>query len=323
MFEDGVRVDAELTSPAERRVLARHMAGRALRGGLYLQGAFFLGSKLLYEWLRELPEDQRAGIGMTRVTHINDLPTGSTALAVSQRRHARFFNTCMMQTLLGAAVSDALDNGQVVSGVGGQYNFVAMAHRLADGRSVIMLRAVRESAGGASSNIVWNYGHTTIPRHLRDLVVTEYGVADLKGRSDEECIQALLQISDSRFQDELLAQARAAGKIDPQWEIPAQARRNTPERLVAALDLGDGIERFPRFPFGSDLDPTELRLAKALRSLKEKSSTLGGKLSLLGPLLRGGAGGEVDAALARMGLAQPADLKQRMIARLIAGALDP
>ena len=186
-----------------------------------------------------------------------------------------------------------------------------------------MLRAVRESAGGASSNIVWNYGHTTIPRHLRDLVVTEYGVADLKGRSDEECIQALLQISDSRFQDELLAQARAAGKIDPQWEIPAQARRNTPERLVAALDLGDGIERFPRFPFGSDLDPTELRLAKALRSLKEKSSTLGGKLSLLGPLLRGGAGGEVDAALARMGLAQPADLKQRMIARLIAGALDP
>ncbi|MCB1608541.1 MAG: acetyl-CoA hydrolase, partial [Xanthomonadales bacterium] len=323
VFEDGVRVDAELTSPAERRVLARHMAGRALRGGLYLQGAFFLGSKLLYEWLRELPEDQRAGIGMTRVTHINDLPTGSTALAVSQRRHARFFNTCMMQTLLGAAVSDALDNGQVVSGVGGQYNFVAMAHRLADGRSVIMLRAVRESAGGASSNIVWNYGHTTIPRHLRDLVVTEYGVADLKGRSDEECIQALLQISDSRFQDELLAQARAAGKIDPQWEIPAQARRNTPERLVAALDLGDGIERFPRFPFGSDLDPTELRLAKALRSLKEKSSTLGGKLSLLGPLLRGGAGGEVDAALARMGLAQPADLKQRMIARLIAGALDP
>ncbi len=321
VFEDGTRVDAELASPAERRVMAKHMAGRSLQGGLYLQGAFFLGTKLLYQWLRELPEAQRQGIGMTRVTHINDLPTGGTALAVVQRRNARFFNTCMMQTLLGAAVSDALENGQVVSGVGGQYNFVAMAHRLADGRSVIMLRAARETAKGAQSNIVWNYGHTTIPRHLRDLVVTEYGVADLKGRSDEECIQALLQVADSRFQQALLDQARAAGKIDPAWEIPEHARNNTPQRLSAALaQIGDG-NAFPRFPFGSDLDATELHLAVALKGLKARATTLGGKLSLLKPLLKGGDGPAVQAALARMELQQPQDFKQRVIARLIAGVV--
>ncbi len=321
VLDDDVRVDAELNSPAERRVLAAHMAGRSLRGGLYLQGAFFLGTKALYEWLRELPEDERLGIGMTRVTHINDLPIGSTALAVEQRRHARFFNTCMMQTLLGAAVSDALENGQVVSGVGGQYNFVAMAHRLADGRSVIMLRAVRETAKGAQSNIVWNYGHTTIPRHLRDLVVTEYGIADIRGRSDEECIQALLEISDSRFQQGLLDQARKAGKIDPRWEIPDRARNNTPQRLAAALQAHGERDLFPRFPFGSDLDATELRLAAALRRLKAKSATLGGKLSLLGSLLQGGSGPEADAALKRMGLDQPEGLKQKLIARLIAGVV--
>ena len=39
----------------------------------------------------------------------------------------------------------------------------------------------RDSAEGPQSNIRWSYGHTTIPRHLRDMVVTEYGVADLRG----------------------------------------------------------------------------------------------------------------------------------------------
>ena len=37
--------------------------------------------------------------------------------------------------------------------------------------------------GRTTSNIVWSYGHTTIPRHLRDIVVTEYGVADLREHS--------------------------------------------------------------------------------------------------------------------------------------------
>ena len=64
----------------------------------------------------------------------------------------------------------------------------------------------------AQSNIRWDYGHTTIPRHLRDIVVTEYGVADLRGKSDRDVIAAMLAITDSRFQDELMRQAKDAGK---------------------------------------------------------------------------------------------------------------
>ena len=104
-----------------------------------------------------------------------------------------------------------------------------------DGRSVLMLRATREARGRVESNIVWNYGHTTIPRHLRDVVVTEYGVADIRGASDEECIQRLLAISDSRFQDALADKARAAGKLARDWRIPEVWRRNTPEHLAQAL----------------------------------------------------------------------------------------
>jgi acyl-CoA hydrolase len=67
--------------------------------------------------------------------------------------------------------------------------------------------------GGIESNIRWNYGQTTIPRHLRDLYITEYGVADLRGKSDSECIEAMLSISDARFLDALCAEAKSHGKL--------------------------------------------------------------------------------------------------------------
>jgi hypothetical protein len=50
-------------------------------------------------------------------------------------------------------------------------------------RAVTALNSTHESNGRTTSNIVWSYGHTTSPRHLRDIVVTEYGVADLRGHS--------------------------------------------------------------------------------------------------------------------------------------------
>ena len=99
------------------------------RDGQYLHGAFYLGSHDFYDWLRNLGDDERRGIGMKRVGQVNELYGGNETLERLQRRDARFFNTCMMATALGAAVSDALDDGRVVSGVGGQYNFVAMGMR--------------------------------------------------------------------------------------------------------------------------------------------------------------------------------------------------
>ena len=90
--------------------------------------------------------------------------------------------------VLSRRMDDGLEDERVVSGVGGQYEFVTMAHALPDGRSVIMVLATRTSGGEVYSNIVWSYGHCTIPRHLRDIVVTEYGIADLRGKSDEEIV---------------------------------------------------------------------------------------------------------------------------------------
>src|SRR5262249_12823346 len=66
-------------------------------------------------------------------------------------------------------------------------------------------------------------------------VVTEYGVADLRGKSDRDVIAGMLAVADSRFQDELLRCARDAGKIEQGFELPAACRDNTPERIARAL----------------------------------------------------------------------------------------
>jgi len=302
-------------------VMRRANAGMSVEDagtGAVMDGGFFLGSQPFYDFLNGLDDSERSRFRMHGVGRINQLYGGREALEIEQRRHARFVNTCMMMTLTGAAVSDGLENYQVVSGVGGQYNFVAMAHAMDDGRSVLMLRATRERSDGTpSSNIVWQYPHNTIPRHLRDLVVTEYGVADLRGRTDEECIKAMIEIADARFQDELVGQAKQAGKLDPNWSVPDRARDNTPEGLERALASFSGAGMFPDYPFGSDFTETEQRLIPALQALKTLSRN---KLALAKAALSGRPA-DFPEELARLNLEAPGSLVERLYARLIAAAL--
>ncbi len=318
-FADGTHIGADLLNNVNRAALARRIQGRALRGGRYLHGAFYLGSKRLYDWLRNLDDADFEGLCMTRVSFINELYGGREALDIAQRFDPRFFNTCMMHTLSGAAISDGLADGRVVSGVGGQYNFVAMAHAIPNGRSVLMLRSVREAGEGTSSNIVWHYGHITIPRHLRDIVITEYGIADLRGQSDEEVIKRLLAISDARFHNELIGKAKSSGKLAHDFAAPAHWQRNTPQALVAALAPFKQRGGYPRYPFGSDFDAEELALLPALGKLKAATATTGGRMqSLLAALLSGNPSEAERQKLKRVGLDAPANFKARLLARMLA-----
>jgi len=269
---EGQATAATLDTPAGRRGLLALCTGRQLRGGTLLHGAFFLGPRGFYAALRDLPEAERRQFSMCGVSFVNQLDGADQALKVAQRRHGRFLNSGMMVTMLGAAVSDGLADGRVVSGVGGQYNFVAMAHSLPDARSILTLRSTRAKNSRVTSNILWNYGNTTIPRHLRDVVVTEYGVADLRGLSDQDAIAALLNIADSRFQDGLKREAQAAGKLRPDHRIADLHRNNTPRALEERFILARARGLFSEFPFGTDLTGEEIVLAKALSRLKEKST---------------------------------------------------
>jgi acyl-CoA hydrolase len=269
---EGQVTAAILDTPEGRRGLLALCTGRQLCGGTLLHGAFFLGPRGFYAALRDLPEAERRQFSMCGVSFVNQLDGADQALKVAQRRHGRFLNSGMMVTMLGAAVSDGLADGRVVSGVGGQYNFVAMAHALPDARSILTLRSTRARSSKVTSNILWNYGNTTIPRHLRDVVVTEYGVADLRGLSDQDAIAALLNIADSRFQDGLKREAQAAGKLRLDHRIPDLHRNNTPRALEERFILARARGLFSEFPFGTDFTSEEIVLAKALTRLKEKST---------------------------------------------------
>src|SRR5947207_2517594 len=294
-----------------------HEAGGDAAFCAVLHAGFFLGQRGFYAALRELPESERAQFGMRGVAFVNQLYGADQELRILQRRAARCINTTMMVTLLGAAVSDALESGQVVSGVGGQYNFVAMAHALPGARSILCVRATRTPHGRTTSNIVWSYAHQTIPRHLRDLVVTEYGIADLRGRTDEEIVAALLNVADSRFQDALLSRARAAGKIRADYRIPDAFRNNLPQRLTRALREPRRQGYFSEYPFGTDLTEEEIALARALKYLDARTGSAWGRLKSAAASLAAAPASRHTSALRRMGLEQPRGLTERLQRHLI------
>ena len=287
--------------------------------GALLHAAFFVGSKAFYQALRTMSESDRAKFQMTAVSYVNELYGDETAKR-SARIKGRFINNAMMATLLGAVISDGLEDGKIISGVGGQYNFVAQSFALDDARSIIMVRATRNAKGRVTSNILWNYGHTTIPRHLRDIVVTEYGIADLRGKTDRDVIAAMLGVADSRFQGELLNQAKAAGKIEKSFEVPAAYRDNTPKRIERALGPARAAGLIAPFPFGTDFTQIEQRLIPALTSLASASP-----IQIVSFLMRGlwpsGRSPDTQDCLDRMGLARPKGFLELIYAALLRGSL--
>ena len=285
--------------------------------GISIHGGFFVGPRSFYQRLQDMTLAKRQAFNMTRISYINEL-YGQEELKRLQRLDARFINSAIVVTLLGAGVADQLEGGRVLSGVGGQYNFVAQAHALEGARAILMLRSWREAAGEVSSNIVWEYGHCTIPRHLRDIVITEYGIADLRGQTDAKVIEALLNITDSRFQGDLIEQAQEAGKLPRDFQLDPRFTDNTPQRLQSLQARHRRL--FPEYPLGTDFTDVERDLLRGLNWLKSKF-----KLSEIFDLGKAALDAPEPEAfpehLKRMGLDQPEGLKEDVYQRLLLAGL--
>ncbi|WP_288076661.1 acetyl-CoA hydrolase/transferase C-terminal domain-containing protein [Pseudomonas sp.] len=285
--------------------------------GISIHGGFFVGPRSFYQRLQDMTLAKRQAFNMTRISYINEL-CGQEELKRLQRLDARFINSAIVVTLLGAGVADQLEGGRVLSGVGGQYNFVAQAHALEGARAILMLRSWREAAGEVSSNIVWEYGHCTIPRHLRDIVITEYGIADLRGQTDAKVIEALLNITDSRFQGDLIEQAQEAGKLPRDFQLDPRFTDNTPQRLQSLQARHRRL--FPEYPLGTDFTDVERDLLRGLNWLKSKF-----KLSEIFDLGKAALDAPEPEAfpehLKRMGLDQPEGLKEDVYQRLLLAGL--
>ncbi len=116
-------------------------------------------------------------------------------------------NSALEVDLLGQVNAESVD-GRQVTGIGGQFDFVLGAARAEGGRSIIALPAT--AAKGARSRIVARLAagaRVTTPRYLADYVVTEHGVAALRGKSDAGRARELLHVADPAFRDLLEREA--------------------------------------------------------------------------------------------------------------------
>ena len=270
MLPGGEKISADLTSRDSRNTIATKCLGESLLTGKIVHAGFFIGSREFYQQLLDMPSDELRQIDMTTVERTNTL-FWSYELATLQRQHARFINTCMMVSLEGAITSDGLKNWQEVSGVGGQFDFAVMAHQLENARFIINCHSTNKLEGKIKSNILWQYPNVTIPRHLRDIVITEYGIADCRSKTDSDVIKSLLNVTDSRFQADLLKKAKESGKLSEDYSIPKEFQANYPERIKKMLHEFQQQGYFKAYPFDCSLMDDELVLASALMYLKNCS----------------------------------------------------
>lgn len=159
--------------------------------------AFVMGSQRLYDFLHDNPM-----IEMRPVDYTND-----TAV-IRRFRRMTAINSAISIDLTGQVSADSIGT-RFYSGVGGQMDFMRGAALAPEGRAIIALPST--AAGGSVSRIAPilapGAGVVTTRAHVRT-VVTEYGVAELFGRSVRERAGSLIAIAHPDFRDELEREAR-------------------------------------------------------------------------------------------------------------------
>jgi acyl-CoA hydrolase len=158
--------------------------------------SFLMGSPRLYDFVRDNPMVEMRAVDFTNDTHV----IRSFDRMVS-------INSAIEVDLTGQVVADSIGH-MVYSGVGGQLDFIRGAGLAVDGRSVIALPST--AAGGTVSRIVDHLregaGVVTTRAHVRT-VVTEWGVAELFGKSLRERAADLIEIAHPDFRAELWREA--------------------------------------------------------------------------------------------------------------------
>lgn len=154
--------------------------------------SFVFGSRELYRFIHNNPS-----MNMMPISYVNN------PLVIMQNDHFIAINSCLQIDLMGQVVAEMIGNKQI-SGVGGQVDFVRGAAMSKYGKSVMVMPSTARE--GKISRIVVNLSEgiaVTTSRNDVDFVVTEYGIAELKGKNLRERALALIAIAHPDFRDEL------------------------------------------------------------------------------------------------------------------------
>jgi acyl-CoA hydrolase len=175
-----------------------HCAGKVTnRKGLYdgiSVSTFALGSRELYDWL-----DGQEAVRFLPVEAIN------TPSIVAHNRNMVSINGALQIDLAGQVAADTRSGAQY-SGIGGHEDFVAGAAFSDHGRSLICMPSTAGSGDARVSRInsqLLPGTLVTTPRHQVDVIITEYGAAELAGVTEEERREALIAIAHPDFRDDL------------------------------------------------------------------------------------------------------------------------
>ena len=162
--------------------------------------AFLMGTRRLYDFVHDNPMVEMRSVDFTNDTHVIRSFDAMTAI-----------NSAIEVDLTGQVVADSIGS-RIYSGVGGQMDFIRGAALARDGRAIIALPST--AAGGTVSRIAptlgMGAGIVTTRAHVQT-VVTEYGVAELFGRSLRERASALVDIAHPDHRERLRSEAKRIG----------------------------------------------------------------------------------------------------------------
>lgn len=179
-------------------------ARKSIHPGKMIAG-FILGSKRLYKWVDDNPL-----IELHPTEYVND------PFVIAQNERMVAVNSAIEVDLTGQVCADSI-GPKIYSGVGGQLDFIYGASRSKGGVPVIALPSTTQLRDGRTiSRIVHmlnrGAGVVTSRNHVR-FIVTEYGVADLYGKTIRQRATQLINIAHPDFRDELTKQAKELNYI--------------------------------------------------------------------------------------------------------------
>ena len=188
MFSDGVLdlIEAGVINNSNKKI-AR---GRTVTG-------FTMGSERLYRFVDDNPE----------VTFL-DIEFVNNPVVIAKNSQVTSINSAIQIDLTGQVCADSMGH-KIYSGVGGQVDFVLGASFSEHGKSIIAIPSTAKK--GAFSRLVpalERGAGVVTTRALVDYVVTEYGIAELRGRSIAERARDLINIAHPDFREELSREAR-------------------------------------------------------------------------------------------------------------------
>ena len=166
---------------------------KEIDAGVTVTGSL-LGTNRLYRFCENNP-----AIRLAPISHTHD------AAALAKLSRFISMNSALEVDITGQVNAEAI-GADYFGAVGGQVDYVRAANNSEGGRSIIALRSTAQ--GGEATRVVGALsGPVTTARADVDIVVTEHGAAELRGRALRERIAAMVAIADPRFREDLARQA--------------------------------------------------------------------------------------------------------------------